>query len=443
MVRDSSPCYPGEAPCSCIPRSPNRSNPASHEASRRPADDRRQVLRAGRPVRDEPAELRGSLLVLRGRDADPERLRHRRRLVRRAGRLVHDRVHDRLARSWAGWAIAINRQVLLAGGVALWSLATVGTAFSADFWHMFFWRALLGIGEASYGVDRAGPDRGPVPGQGARPGDGRVLPGAAAGHGAGLHARLARSPTPGLAGGLLRRRPARAAGRASAGLVISDPGRGASEERGHRRQGRPARPERLPRPVPDPDLPVQHGRHGRRHLRHGRLRRPGARRSISASTACRRPRPASGSACSLVGAGLLGHRPGHRSWPTCSAKLTRRAYLLLAAVAVLAAIAAGLLRHPRSRVPVVAGPPVRRVGPALDGARAVQHGDGQRRAGQPTGHRLRHVHLPDPPLRRYQLAGCPGLDLQAISASRAWPPRRSAGSSPRSAPSPVRRTRPI
>lgn len=45
-----------------------------------------------------------------------------------------------------------NRRMLLAGGVGLWSLATVGTAFSADFYHMFFWRALLGVGEASYGV---------------------------------------------------------------------------------------------------------------------------------------------------------------------------------------------------------------------------------------------------------------------------------------------------
>jgi MFS family permease len=45
-----------------------------------------------------------------------------------------------------------NRRMLLAGGVGLWSLATVGTAFSKDFYHMFFWRALLGVGEASYGV---------------------------------------------------------------------------------------------------------------------------------------------------------------------------------------------------------------------------------------------------------------------------------------------------
>lgn len=45
-----------------------------------------------------------------------------------------------------------HRRKLLAGGVALWSFATVGSAFSYDFNHMFFWRSLLGIGEASYGV---------------------------------------------------------------------------------------------------------------------------------------------------------------------------------------------------------------------------------------------------------------------------------------------------
>lgn len=45
-----------------------------------------------------------------------------------------------------------NRKRLLAFGVALWSVATVGTAFSDGFRQMFFWRALLGIGEATYGV---------------------------------------------------------------------------------------------------------------------------------------------------------------------------------------------------------------------------------------------------------------------------------------------------
>ncbi len=44
-----------------------------------------------------------------------------------------------------------NRRVLLASGVGLWSLATVGTAFSVGFADMFFWRALLGLGEATYG----------------------------------------------------------------------------------------------------------------------------------------------------------------------------------------------------------------------------------------------------------------------------------------------------
>jgi MFS transporter, Spinster family, sphingosine-1-phosphate transporter len=45
-----------------------------------------------------------------------------------------------------------NRRVLLATGVGLWSVATVGTAFSRGFTDMFFWRALLGVGEATYGV---------------------------------------------------------------------------------------------------------------------------------------------------------------------------------------------------------------------------------------------------------------------------------------------------
>lgn len=50
-----------------------------------------------------------------------------------------------------------NRPRLLAFGVGLWSLATVGTAFAGkifglNFAEMFFWRALLGVGEASYGI---------------------------------------------------------------------------------------------------------------------------------------------------------------------------------------------------------------------------------------------------------------------------------------------------
>ena len=45
-----------------------------------------------------------------------------------------------------------SRRRLLSFGVTLWSVATVGTAFAGSFGEMFFWRALLGIGEASYGI---------------------------------------------------------------------------------------------------------------------------------------------------------------------------------------------------------------------------------------------------------------------------------------------------
>jgi MFS family permease len=45
-----------------------------------------------------------------------------------------------------------NRRRLLAFGVGLWSLATVGTAFAVNFNQMFIARSLLGVGEASYGV---------------------------------------------------------------------------------------------------------------------------------------------------------------------------------------------------------------------------------------------------------------------------------------------------
>jgi MFS family permease len=58
-----------------------------------------------------------------------------------------------LASPLVGWlGDRYHRRGLLAFGVALWSLATIGTAFAHSFNEMFFWRALLGIGEASYGV---------------------------------------------------------------------------------------------------------------------------------------------------------------------------------------------------------------------------------------------------------------------------------------------------
>jgi MFS family permease len=45
-----------------------------------------------------------------------------------------------------------DRRKLLAFGVGLWSLATVAAAFAQDMGQMFLARAVLGVGEASYGV---------------------------------------------------------------------------------------------------------------------------------------------------------------------------------------------------------------------------------------------------------------------------------------------------
>jgi MFS family permease len=122
-----------------------------------------------------------------------------------------------------------NRKLLLAGGVGLWSLATVGAAFSADFYHMFFWRALLGLGEASYGSIAPAliSDLFPVTARGRAMGVyylalpvGTALGFILGGSIADLWGWQAVFFVVGLPGLLV----------AFAGLVISDPGRGASEE---------------------------------------------------------------------------------------------------------------------------------------------------------------------------------------------------------------------
>ncbi len=121
-----------------------------------------------------------------------------------------------------------HRRALLAGGVALWSVATVGTALSYDYWHIFFWRSLLGIGEASYGVIAPAliADLFPVRERGRAMGIYYLaLPlGGAIGYGLGSwigqdHGWRAAFFVVGLPGLLA----------AAAGLVMSDPGRGASE----------------------------------------------------------------------------------------------------------------------------------------------------------------------------------------------------------------------
>jgi MFS family permease len=132
-----------------------------------------------------------------------------------------------------------NRRMLLAGGVGLWSVATVGTALSRDFSHMFFWRALLGIGEASYGVIAPAllADLFPVKQRGRAMGVyylalpigtamGYIIAGRIASH-MGWRTVFYMVGLPGLLA-------------AFAGLVILDPGRGASE--GKKYAGKADRP---------------------------------------------------------------------------------------------------------------------------------------------------------------------------------------------------------
>lgn len=138
-----------------------------------------------------------------------------------------------IASPLVGWfGDRYSRRVMLALGVGLWSVATVGTAFSQNYQQMFFWRSLLGVGEATYGViapallaDLFPPkERGRVMGLYFL-----ALPlGGALGYGIGgwvadaWHWRAAFWVVglPGLLVALL-------------GLVIHDPGRGASEGRTH------------------------------------------------------------------------------------------------------------------------------------------------------------------------------------------------------------------
>jgi MFS family permease len=132
-----------------------------------------------------------------------------------------------------------SRRGLLAFGVGLWSLATVGTSFAHDFNQMFLWRALLGVGEASYGVIAPAlladlfplKDRGRVMGLYYL-----ALPvGGALGYGIGgflsdhwgWRASFLVVGLPGLVVAI-------------AGLMILDPGRGASE--GHTFTGKAGRP---------------------------------------------------------------------------------------------------------------------------------------------------------------------------------------------------------
>lgn len=52
-----------------------------------------------------------------------------------------------------GWAAdRLRRTYLLAAGVGVWAIATLGTGLAQDYGHLWYARCFLGIGEATYGV---------------------------------------------------------------------------------------------------------------------------------------------------------------------------------------------------------------------------------------------------------------------------------------------------
>jgi predicted MFS family arabinose efflux permease len=132
-----------------------------------------------------------------------------------------------------------SRRRLLCFGVALWSVATVGTAFAQSYGQMFFCRAMLGIGEASYGIIAPAllADLFPIRQRGRAMGlYFLALPlGGAIGYGIGgwfaKHSDWRYAfwvvGVPGLVAAL-------------AGLVIHDPGRGASEGKTTGKADRPS-----------------------------------------------------------------------------------------------------------------------------------------------------------------------------------------------------------
>ncbi len=233
-----------------------------------------------------------------------------------------------------------NRKLLLAGGVGLWSLATVGAAFSADFYHMFFWRALLGLGEASYGAIAPAliSDLFPVRERGRAMGVyylalpvgtavGFLVGGWIADH-LGWQAVFFVVGFPGLLVAL-------------AGLFITDPGRGASE--GGIASAKPGRPSLKEYFVLFQTPTFLYNTAGMAAVTYA----TGAYAAWG-STFYQRVHHLSATDAGkwigllLVGAGILGILLG-MVLPDLLRKATRRAYLLLAAVAVLVATPLGTL----------------------------------------------------------------------------------------------------
>ena len=167
-----------------------------------------------------------------------------------------------------------NRRMLLAGGVGLWSLATVGTAFSARLLPHVLLASASGSRRGELRGHSPGLAGGPFRGRETRPCHGHLLPGPANWHGAGVHHRRSGLLSLGLASRVPRgRHPGAASGPGRAAHSRSRQGCLRREE--IHRQDRSTEIPRLCRTVQDADLRLQHGGDGRGHVRDGRLRRLG------------------------------------------------------------------------------------------------------------------------------------------------------------------------
>ena len=233
-----------------------------------------------------------------------------------------------------------NRRMILAGGVGLWSVATVGTAFSHNFYEMFFWRAcwvwvrrvtgsLLRLCSRIFSSSRSAGGRWefttwPCPsarrwGSSSRVGLSLAL---------GLESRFPRGWHPRAAGG-----PGRA------DHPGPRPGRVGRQE--ILRQGRPAKTPGLRGTVQDADIRLQHGGNGRGHVRDGAYAAWG---SIFYQRVRGMPLKEANYSIGilLAGAGLVGI-----ALSTFIAdllrKVTRRAYLLLASIVVLLSVPLGII----------------------------------------------------------------------------------------------------
>ena len=313
---------------------------------------------------------------------------------------------------FTGWlGDRFNRKLLIFGGVGLWSLATVGAAFSADFYHMFFWRALLGIGEASYGVIAPAllADLFPVNERGRAMGVyylalpvGTALGFVMGGTIAELLGWRAVFWVVGLPGLLA----------ALAALVISDPGRGASEVKGTKvNTARPGMSDYLEL-IKTKTFVFNTLGMAAVTFATGAYAAWGSafyQRVHGLTTAEAGQRIG----VVLVGAGLIGIVLG-MFVPDILYKITKRAYLLLAAIAVVCSVPLGFFgvldRHTNSSIAYLFCASILLsmvLGPCNTVTANVV-------APNSEGGRLCYLYLLHSPVRRYQLTDSPGLDLRAL-----------------------------